>query len=173
MVNYFLGGDDLNEELMKIVKKIGHVCALHRMHINKEATCKGFYPGQMHMLRFILKNSGCTQNELAKSMHVTPASIAVSVKRMEKSGLVERKEDEKDRRIMRLFVTEKGEESINSLSEAFSKVDEKMFSHFSCDEIKAFEDFLDRICENLTPENASQDEICEMVRQTNFDKKKG
>lgn len=158
---------------MKIVKKIGYVNALHRMYIHKEASGKQVYPGQMHMLRYIEKNNSCTQKELAVYLGVTPASTAVSVKRMEKNGLIKRCEDKKDRRIMHLELTDKGRHTIVSLNEAFSKVDDAMFSGFSDAEIVTLDAFLERLCDNLSSEETKEKTICEIVKQIQeFDKRK-
>ena len=53
---------------------------------------------QLPVLEYIIKNDGCSQNELAEFLCVSPASIAVSTKRMQKAGYLEKKEDENDLR---------------------------------------------------------------------------
>lgn len=151
---------------MSVVKKIGYAHALHRLHIHKEAADKNFYPGQMHLLRYASENELCNQNELAKILHVSKASVAVSVKRMEKNGLLSRREDEKDRRIMHISVTEKGKKCMASINEAFSKVDKAMFYGFSDEEIKTLNSYLERICANLTTEETEKQSIYEIVKKT-------
>ncbi len=156
----------MNEDLKKIVKKIGYAQALHRMYIHKEAVGKDFYPGQVHMLDYIDENAGCTQKELASFLRVTPASIAVSVKRMEKNGLIIREEDKIDHRVMHLTISDKGKRNMESLKKAFSKVDNMMFSGFLEDEIVRLDEYLTRICENLSTEETKEKTIYEIVRQT-------
>ena len=69
----------------------------------------GVYFGQPPILDFLEKNGVCTQNELAKALEVSPASIAVSIKRMQKNGVVEKIADENDLRCNRISLTGKGQ----------------------------------------------------------------
>ena len=62
--------------------------------------------------RFILKvlslRPGCTPGQLAKVLHVTPATVTRVVQRMEEAGLLERRTDPTDSRKLRLHLTAAG-----------------------------------------------------------------
>ena len=156
----------MREKLIAVVKKIGYAHALHRLYIHKEAADKDIYPGQIHILRLVSENETCTQKELASALRVSAASVAVSVKRMEKNGLILRSEDKKDRRIMHISVTERGKKSLACLNDAFFKVDKKMFDGFSAEEIATLDDYLGRICSNLSLEDTKEKSIYEIVKKT-------
>jgi DNA-binding MarR family transcriptional regulator len=64
----------------------------------------GVTPDQFPAMRTLLENeaTGLTQSELTRQMASDPNTIASLVERMEKNGLIERNEHEKDRRAYRL-----------------------------------------------------------------------
>ena len=83
---------------------------------------------QLPVLEYIIKNDGCSQNELAEFLCVSPASIAVSTKRMQKAGYLEKKEDENNLRKKNLYVTELGKETVAKCRKIFDSFDEKVYS---------------------------------------------
>ena len=70
----------------------------------------GLFNGQPPMLFHIAENPGLTQKELAAMMNITPASVAISIKRMEAEQLVVRTPDPHDARMLHLTLTDRGME---------------------------------------------------------------
>lgn len=110
----------------------------------------GVYFGQPPILDFLEKNGVCTQNELAKALEVSPASIAVSVKRMQKNGVVEKIADDNDLRCNRISLTEKGRELTSEMHRKFDQIDKIMFTDFDENELATLKEYLDRIYNNLS-----------------------
>ncbi len=110
----------------------------------------GVYFGQPPILDFLEKNGVCTQNELAKALEVSPASIAVSIKRMQKNGVVEKIADDNDLRCNRISLTEKGREMTREMHQKFDQIDKIMFADFDENELLALKDYFDRIYNNLS-----------------------
>ena len=96
-------------ELRKLVCELISISAIHRYRITKSASSVGLYFGQPMILDYVLQHDACTQKELAEAMHISAASIAVSIKRIEKAGLITRTPDETDSRKNHLSVTQKGQ----------------------------------------------------------------
>jgi MarR family transcriptional regulator, organic hydroperoxide resistance regulator len=61
-------------------------------------------------LALLSKNEGMKQAELARFAGVRPSSISEVVDRLERHGLIERRRDNSDHRVFRLYLTEKGRE---------------------------------------------------------------
>ena len=61
---------------------------------------------------------------------------------MEKNGLIERKNDENDLRIMRVYITQKGREVQLRCDEAIENMEKEIYEDFTEDEIKAFKKLL-------------------------------
>lgn len=94
----------------------------------------GIYPGQPHLLFILSKKDGRSQKELAEILHIKPSTIAVMLKRMEKSKLVERKQDNEDQRISRVYLTDKGREICNKANEIMQNLEKECFDNFSVEE---------------------------------------
>lgn len=108
------------------------------------------YPGQLHLLEFVNTHEGCTQSEVAKHLMITPASVAVSTKRMEKSGLIEKRIRTDNLRCKRLYITEKGKKLSERCRKTINELDMVMFTGFSNRELNTLKDYLDRLFENIT-----------------------
>jgi len=94
----------------------------YRSHVLLEEI--GVYHGQPPMLFILNKTDGQSQKELATILGVTPATITVMLKRMEKSNLVIRKQDDEDQRISRVYITEEGKEIANKAKQVMNDIDE-------------------------------------------------
>lgn len=156
------------------VHKMCKVTLLHRYRISTALSGLSIYRGQPEILEYLNEHGGCSQRELADSLGVSPASIATSLKRMSKAGFIERTPDKSDRRINRMKLTEKGNETRKAGRVECDKVDEAMFKGFSDEEITVFSDMLSRISQNLSLDGISEREVIEMMKnQGNGDDKNG
>lgn len=93
-----------------------------------------------------------SQKELAKRLNMTPPSITSMIRKMEKDGYIQRRTDEKDQRIQRLSLTEKGESCIHAVKQVAKQMRDLIFSGMDEEEIQQFRRFLLRINENLAGE---------------------
>lgn len=105
-----------------------------------------------HRLLMTLARLGnnVSQRDLAETLNITPAAVAVTLKKLEKNGLVGRKMAEKDNRYNEVVLTEKGKKIVKESYKVFKYADEKMFDGFSMEELDAFEGYLNRIKDNLS-----------------------
>lgn len=109
----------------------------------------GIHPGQLPVMRTISMNEGITQRELANSIHVKPPTIAVTIKRMEKAGFICRKEDKADRRVCRLYLTEKGKELSQKLKAMMTENEKVLVKGFSEAELVQMKEYFGRIIQNI------------------------
>ena len=65
------------------------------------------YPQYLVML-LLWEQDGRSVNEIARPLHLDSGTLTPLLKRMEKAGLVIRKRDTKDERIMRIHLTDQG-----------------------------------------------------------------
>ena len=80
---------------------------------------------------------------------VTSATIAVTLKKLEKGGYISRTVDERDNRFNQITVMEKGQQVVKDSRRIFSEVEKAMFSGFSEEEFSTMGGYFDRIMENL------------------------
>lgn len=80
----------------------------------------GLPASQAGCLMLIGVFEGESQRELAKKLGVASSSATVMLQRMEKAGLIERKPDKTDQRILRVFLNEHGRQSLQDVKRAFA-----------------------------------------------------
>jgi DNA-binding MarR family transcriptional regulator len=83
---------------------------LHFRHVMGAMSEGRAHHGQAMCLRLLSVNDGATQRDLARMMHVSPPTVSKMLSAMEKTGLVERRPDEADQRLTRVYVTQEGRE---------------------------------------------------------------
>ncbi len=147
------------------VKRMCKVTLLHRYAISTSLSGMKLYRGQPEILEYLNEHGDCSQKELADFLGVSPASIATSLKRMSKAGLIERTADENDRRINRIRLTPKGDEVRTAGKNECDRVDKAMFSGFTDEEIIAFSDMLSKIAENLSPAGMSEKDVFDIMKK--------
>ncbi len=116
------------------------------------------HKGQFPVLLFVEKNSGCTQVELANGLRVSPASVAVSTKRLEKAGFLKREQDESNMRCNRLYLTEKAQIMMDDGKKRMRWFEHEAFSKLSAEEFKALNELFDKVLFNLTDVNISSEQ---------------
>lgn len=119
---------------------------------------EGLHPKQPIILTAIQRLGSCSQRELAKKMQCSPASIGVSVRRLEKSGFVKKETDEADLRFSRVQLTEKGKDAAAKSMEFIETLTKEMLKDFSREELETYNRLLEKICKNL---EGQQEELLE------------
>ena len=84
-------------------------------------------------------------------MNVTPAAVAVTLKKLEKSGIVAKTTSEKDNRYNEVTITAKGQQIVKESKKVFRSTDQQMFKDFSREELEQLQDYLGRVLDNLHP----------------------
>jgi DNA-binding MarR family transcriptional regulator len=68
----------------------------------------GLHPGQDHLLAALWAADGRTPGQIAAALHVTTPTVVKMATRMAAAGLLARRPDEHDRRLVRLWLTDAG-----------------------------------------------------------------
>lgn len=136
-------------DLVPVDVAIFRVSHHHRHVVNMRLESLGLYRGQHRLIARLGIENGCTHSELAESMRISNATVSKMVQRMEQNGFVERRPDEHDQRISRVFLTEKGKRTSSKLEKMFLQLEEDETKGFSEDELEQLMDYLIRLNENL------------------------
>ena len=107
------------------------------------------HPGQIAMLMTMKSLGPSSQRTLAKKMNCSPASIAVSVKRLERAGLLEKQADEQDMRTTRIALTPQGMEFAGKCESLVARVAARKYEGFSVEDMERLNDYLSRVQKNL------------------------
>ena len=131
------------------------IMEISRMYMEKcfgKLKSLGIHPRQMPILAVLWKEDGCSQKELA-----------VSIQRLEKIGIIVRKQDEKDQRISRIYLTEEGKAIINEGMRMAKEGEKQVLNGFSESELCLMKRFCIQIKENIAAMPApefSPEEMC-------------
>jgi DNA-binding MarR family transcriptional regulator len=109
----------------------------------------GLLFGQPPVLFTLWEQDGQMQTELARHMHRTPATVTTTLVRMEQEGWVQRRRDEQDRRVTRVFVTEKGMDIRPEVEAMLHQLDLQTFAGFNETERTLMRRFLLQMERNL------------------------
>jgi DNA-binding MarR family transcriptional regulator len=93
---------------------------------------------------------GLSQKELGLSIIKTKSSINKMLQQMIDAGMIVKKTDEKDRRVSRIFLTEKGKLLKKKIIKISSKMDEDLLTEHSPEEIEIAKKVLTTLYLNLT-----------------------
>lgn len=111
--------DDWRETAQRLMDSFFHIRGLNRLH-HRGMSQK---PGEMMVLYSLSlharKNSdGMMVSEISEKLNVTSPTITQHINSLEAQGLIERRPDPSDRRIVRIRLSQQGEQMIDHLKEA-------------------------------------------------------
>ena len=126
----------------------------------------GIYPGQIPVLGLLAHRDGLSQREIAEHLRIKPPTVNVTVQRLEKAGFLYRKADEKDQRISRIYLTEKGKQAKEDGMKKVKENEKILLSGLSDAELCLLKRMLEQITENIDkiPGNSEKNDI-KKVRQ--------
>jgi len=125
---------------------------LFRKRLHQRFKERDIYPGQPAILHIINEFGVCSQKDICDKIMTSPASVAVSIRRMQNMGLIEKLTDEKDMRFNKIRLTEKGVEAHNYCRNELKALSDEMLDGFSENEKNEFDRMLVKMIENLSKE---------------------
>ena len=111
-----------------------------------------FNGAQGRILYVLWQDDGIPISELSRQTGLATTTLTSMLDRMETADLIYRDRGDKDRRKIRMFLTEKAkgrEEDYNAVSEEMSSI---YYKGFSDQEIEQMESYLERVLKNVEEE---------------------
>ncbi|MBC8174511.1 MAG: MarR family transcriptional regulator [Candidatus Marinimicrobia bacterium] len=115
----------------------------------------GVTSSQHTVLSTLAENDGLSLSEIGKRIYLDKPAITGLADRLEKDGLVERRRTSEDRRVIRLYLTEKGQNLLQRFEKIATEVDRELVQVLSSSELNKFREMLNRIwlSANMEPDN--------------------
>jgi MarR family transcriptional regulator for hemolysin len=104
------------------------------------------------VLRSAEEEDGLSQRELASRMSIESPTLVRHLDRLEEEGLVVRRRDEQDRRVVRVGLTRAGHRRYAELREIAVSVDSQLRALLGHDEVEILERALHRIRDHWHPD---------------------
>lgn len=98
--------------------------------LQSRAVRLGFSPGQFPVLLELWEEEGLTQRQLLDRVDVEQATMANTLARMERDGLIERRVHPRDKRAQQIFLTEKARSMREEALEVAREAEDAVFAGF-------------------------------------------
>ncbi len=137
-------------EQESILFLLGKVCSEQRRRRIAHLSKIGLYAGQEMFLWQLWCEDGLTQSQMAERMCVQPPTISKMLDRMERAGLVTRNPDPVDTRISHVYLTGKGRNLRQAVSDVWTSLEEQITEGLSIEERLLLRRLLMQVHANLT-----------------------
>ena len=122
---------------------------LYGEYLSAEMERIGMRYSYRYVLNPLMENESLTQLELAKRTHLSTPTISVTAKRLEKLGYITRVADSNDMRALRVFLTDRGRELVESSRRASIEADNILMQGFTAEESETLLSLLNRMRTNI------------------------
>ena len=117
-------------------EKLGEIARLWRVQMNRRLQSRGLSFAQWLALRALAqKGDGTVQKDLAEAIGIEGSTLVGLLDRLAKAGLIERREDVRDRRFKRVHLSAKAQALIPELQEIHRGLRYELFDGISDDEL--------------------------------------
>jgi len=123
--------------------------AVHQL-FKAELAPYGVTPGQYGVLRCLWDQNGMTAKQLADRLSLDGSTITGILDRMEQKGLIERHTDPRDRRALKVVLTDQGWNLKEPLTKAIEEANRKALQSFSQEEAELLKKLLDEMSESTS-----------------------
>ncbi|MBQ3588705.1 MAG: MarR family transcriptional regulator [Oscillospiraceae bacterium] len=101
---------------------------------------------EMHLIDAVVKlKENNIAKQIAKELNITQSSLTTAVNTLEKKGMLVRKPDEKDRRIVKICATEKAREAYELHKKFHQELVDTVVNELTERELNAFVDGLNKV----------------------------
>lgn len=138
-----------NSPYHKLLDKYIYVAKLHRALLERQLNKTGVFRSQHQFLMYVSCHPNASQKDIAERHHISTATVAVTLKKLEKGGYIHRLVHQEDNRFNQIVITERGQAVIDSSTKLFLAAEENMFRDFDETEQKQLMGFLNRLEHNL------------------------
>jgi MarR family transcriptional regulator for hemolysin len=122
---------------------------LLRLYADKLARETGLTRAQWAVLAKLERTQGQKQAELADVMEMAPISLTRLIDKLCEGGLVERRSDESDRRVNRLYLTQKAQPMLAKLTALRIEITETALAGLAPDDVRRLVSQLETVKDNV------------------------
>ena len=122
---------------------------LHRKAFEGLVSRLGIHRSQHILLMHLSHQVGVSQTDLASHLEISPAAVAVSLKKLEAGGYIEKKAAQRDSRYNEIKITDKGRAIVNTSDRFFGEIDAAMLKGIDAEMIDTFVKCLEIMQYNL------------------------
>ena len=129
---------------------LAHICRAERGLVEAEFNKLGLHAGQERVLLDLMEQESVGQSDLVTRLCVEPPTITKMLQRMEKAGLVERRQDDEDGRASRVIVTAQGRALQQPILQVWADLEVRLLANMTLTEQMLLRRLLMQALANLT-----------------------
>ena len=111
--------------LVYLVARVYH--ALRATRLEPALKSAGVTPLQYTIMTVVAAHEGLSSAELSRRFYVTPQTMGQVLGNLEQQGLLRRKEDPENRRVLRVSLTAKGERLVEQCESSIEQIEHEIF----------------------------------------------
>jgi DNA-binding MarR family transcriptional regulator len=106
--------------------------------VNREVRAFGLSMIELYILRALYERDGQNASELAREVGRAATSFTPNLDKLQAKGYIERHDDERDRRAVRIYLTPFAEERRPVLTELMRRIDQRLCELIPSEDYEAF-----------------------------------
>ena len=134
------------------IKSVNDASFMFGKYVCRELEAIGMRSSYRHVMKPLMEQDGMTQLELVNLTQLKAPTISITLRNMEREGIVRREKNDVDRRETHVYITEKGREMHAKILEAFDRAEQLMLKDISEKEQATARKILAKMTENLRRE---------------------
>lgn len=134
---------------MNFLFTLGELQRLVRAYADKEAGRFGMTRAQWAVLAKVERNEGMKQSELAEQLEMQPITLTRLIDKLAEAGLIERRGDDSDRRVNRLYLKKAARPLLTKLAGLKAELTENALAGISGADAQRLMTQLETIKENV------------------------
>jgi DNA-binding MarR family transcriptional regulator len=136
-----------------VAKSVGwalvYAARLHRSRIGERLSEIGLFPGQEQVLQALASGEPSTMGELAQVLRVKPPTASKTVARLAAQGLVERRAEPGDARVIVVGLTQAGADKVAAIDGLWREIEDELLDGFDGKDRKRLRKLLRKMAKNL------------------------
>lgn len=135
-------------ETRHIMRYINRTFRCGKLYRNGALAKIGLEGGDQPFILHICHNPGISQEQIAKEIYIDKSGVARRLASLEKRGYVRRESDPQDKRVLRVYPTERVLEMLPSIRGTLAEWNGRILEGFSEEEKEQLESLLTRVMDN-------------------------
>lgn len=125
------------------------ICKTRRNKANEMLARYDIHAGQDVLLAYLGEEDGQTVSDLVNKICISHATMVRMIDRMESNELIHKKKDEKDMRVSRIYLTDKGRDALQDVAHVWRTLEERTLSGISDKDKNSLRIILEDMLKNL------------------------
>lgn len=132
-----------------IARYISQLYRKSTIFINKEVAKYDIRTGQLMFLTSLYNHDGSNQEEISENLKIDKATTTRALKKLEEQEFITRVKDKDDKRVNRIYLTEKSKRVKTDLDNVFYEWNQKISGSLTDEEEESLKKLLEKVCKNI------------------------